>query len=57
MIIVASGLQQMVIETEIEKDTARRATTAGAEVEVHEEIDHLTMEVHLAEKWYWRDYQ
>ncbi len=50
MIIVASGLQQMVIETEIEKDTARRATTAGAEVEVHEEIDHLTMEVHLAEK-------
>lgn len=47
---VVDGLQEVVIETGIEKDTARPATTAAVEAKARGEIDHLTMEDHLAEK-------
>ena len=44
------GLQEVVTGTEIEKDTARQATTTEVEAAALGEIDHLIMEDHLAEK-------
>lgn len=44
------GLQEVVTGTEIEKDTARRATTVEVEARARGEVDHLTTEDHLAEK-------
>jgi hypothetical protein len=49
-ITAEDGLQEVVTETEIEKDTARRATTAEVGVRAHAEIDHLITEDHLARK-------
>lgn len=50
MTTAVDGLQEVVIETGIEKDTARQATTAAVGAKARGEIDHLTMEDHLAEK-------
>lgn len=50
MIFAASRIQEMIIETEIRKDTVRRVMTVEAEAEVHEENDHHITEVHLVEK-------
>ncbi len=48
--ISVDGLQEVATVTETEKGTVRQGTTAGVGVEVHGEIDHPTMEVHLAER-------
>lgn len=50
MITAVDGLQEVATETEIEKDTARRATTVGVEAKALGEIDHLTMEDRPVEK-------
>ena len=47
-ITAEDGLHEVVTETEIVKDTARRATTAEVGARVRAEIDHLITEDHLA---------